>query len=51
VSPEKKSARSSYVVRTDQVVASNKPHFYGEKVRLSDEEAKPLLTEGKVSKE
>ena len=28
-----------------------KPHFYGEKVKLSDEEAKPLLKEGKVSKE
>jgi hypothetical protein len=48
---EKTSAKSSYVVRTDQVVASNTPHFYGEKVKLSDEEAKPLLKEGKVSKE
>jgi hypothetical protein len=28
-----------------------KPHFYGDKVKLSDEEAKPLLKEGKVSKE
>jgi hypothetical protein len=42
---EKKSAKSTFVVRTDQVVASNKPHFYGEKV------IKPLLREGKVSKE
>jgi hypothetical protein len=48
---EKKSAKSSYVVRTDQVVAFNKPHFYGEQVKLSDEEAKPLLKEGRVSKE
>jgi hypothetical protein len=49
---EKKQAKSSYVVRTDQVLASSgKPSFYGEKVKLSDEEAKPLLREGKVSKE
>jgi hypothetical protein len=48
----KKSAKSSYVVRTDAVVASSgKPAFYGEKVSLSEEEAKPLLKEGKVSKE
>ena len=32
-------------------MASSKPHFYGEKVKLSEEEAKPLLREGKVSKE
>ena len=52
VMAEKKSAKSSYVVRTDHVLASSgKPSFYGEKVKLSDEEAKPLLTEGKVSKE
>jgi hypothetical protein len=48
---EKKSAKSTFVVRTDQVVASNKPHFYGEKVKLSEQEVKPLLREGKVSKE
>ena len=49
---EKKSAKSSYVVRTDHVLASSgKPSFYGEKVKLSDEEAKPLLKEGRVSKE
>ena len=42
---------STYTVRTDMVTASTKPHFYGEKVKLSDEEAKPLLKEGKVSKE
>ena len=48
---EKKPNKSSYTVRTDQVVASNKPHFYGEQVKLSEEEAKPLLKEGKVSRE
>ena len=49
---EKKSAKSSYVVRTDAVIASSgKPAFYGEKLKLSEEEAKPLLREGKVSKE
>jgi hypothetical protein len=47
----KKQTKSSYVVRTDAVIASSKPHFYGEKVSLSKEEAKPLLKEGKVSKE
>lgn len=49
---EKKAAKSSYIVRTDAVVASSdKPSFYGEQIKLSDEEAKPLLKEGKVSKE
>jgi hypothetical protein len=49
---EKKSAKSVYVVRTDAVIASSgTPHFYGEKVKLSEEEAKPLLKDGKVSKE
>ena len=49
---EKKPAKSSYVVRTDAVIASSgKPSFYGEKVKLSEEEAKPLLREGKVSTE
>jgi hypothetical protein len=48
---EKKAAKSTYVVRTDAVIASSKPHFYGEKVKLSEEEAKPLLKDGRVSKE
>jgi len=43
--------KSTFVVRTDQVFASSKPHFHGEKVKLSDEEAKPLLKDGRVSKE
>jgi hypothetical protein len=47
----KKQAKSTYTVRTDAVITSSKPHFYGEKVKLSEEEAKPLLREGKVSKE
>ena len=47
----KKQAKSSYIVRTDAVIASNKPHFYGETVKLSEEEAKPLLKDGRVSKE
>jgi hypothetical protein len=33
------------------VIGSSKPHFYGEKVKLSEEEAKPLLKDGRVSKE
>ena len=49
---EKTSAKSSYVVRTDQVVASSgKPSFYGEKMKLSEEETKEFLKEGKVSTE
>jgi len=49
---EKKAANSTYTVRTDGVIASSgKPAFYGEKVKLSDEEAKPLLKDGRVSKE
>lgn len=47
----KGTSKSAYVVRTDAVIASNKPHFYGEKVKLSDEEAKPLLEDGRVSEE
>jgi hypothetical protein len=44
--------KSTSIVRTDAVHASTgKPHFYGEKVQLSDEEAKPLLKSGQVSKE
>jgi hypothetical protein len=49
--PEKKTSNSTFIVRTDMVVASSRPHFYGDKVKLSEEEAKPLLREGKVSKE
>jgi hypothetical protein len=33
------------------VVVAATPHFYGDRVKLSQEEAKPLLKEGKVSKE
>jgi hypothetical protein len=48
---EKKSpAKSSFTVRTDCVIVAGTPSFYGDKVKLSDEEAKPLLKEGKVSK-
>ena len=47
----KKESKSTFIVRTDAVIASNKPHFYGEKVKLTDEEAKPLLKDGRVSKE
>ena len=47
---ERKPAKSTYVVRTDAVIASSKPHFYGDKVKLSDEEAMPLLKDGKVSR-
>ncbi len=48
---EKKKAKSTFIVRTDAVHASSgKPHFYGEKVQLSDEEAKPVLKDRKVSK-
>ena len=43
--------KSTFIVRTDAVHAKSGPAFYGEKVKLSDEEAKPLLKEGKVSKE
>jgi hypothetical protein len=48
---EKKPAKSSYIVRTDAVIASSgKPSFYGDKVKPSEEEAKSLLREGKVSR-
>jgi hypothetical protein len=47
----KSPAKSSFIVRTDCVVVAASPHFYGDKVKLSDEEAKALLKEGKVSKE
>ena len=44
--------KSTFIVRTDAVVvAKSGTAFYGQEVKLSDEEAKPLLTEGKVSKE
>ena len=50
---EKKAAtsRATSSAPTRCVASSGKPHFYGEEVKLSDEEAKPLLKEGKVSKE
>jgi hypothetical protein len=55
MSPEKKTSsstgKSSFTVRTDCVVVAGTPHFYAQKVKLSEEEAKPLLREGKVSKE
>jgi hypothetical protein len=47
---EKKAAKSSYVVRTDAVVAKSGTAFYGEEVKLSAEEAKPLLKDGRVEK-
>jgi hypothetical protein len=50
-SERKKPAKSSYVVRTDAVIASSgKPAFYGQEIKLSPEEAKPLLKDGKVEK-
>ena len=43
--------KSTYVVCTDAVVASSgKPSFYGEQIKLTDEEAKPLLKDGRVEK-
>jgi hypothetical protein len=33
------------------VHASSRPAFYGQKVKLTEEEAKALLKDGKVSKE
>jgi hypothetical protein len=48
---EKRTGKSTYVVRTDAVVAKSGTAFYGEEVKLTPEEAKPLLAEGKVSKE
>jgi hypothetical protein len=45
-----KKSKSIYVVRTDAVIASSKPRFYGEKVKLSEEEAKPLLRKGRCRK-
>jgi hypothetical protein len=47
---EKKTSASTYVVRTDAVIAKTGPAFYGDKVKLTEAEAKPLLAEGKVSK-
>jgi hypothetical protein len=47
---EKKTSAGTYVVRTDAVIAKSGPAFYGDKVKLSGDEAKPLLAEGKVSK-
>jgi hypothetical protein len=38
-------------VRVLRRTAGGKAHFYGEKVKLSEEEAKPLLKDGRVSKE
>jgi hypothetical protein len=47
---ERKPRAGTYVVRTDTVIAKSGPAFYGDKVKLSADEAKPLLAEGKVSK-
>jgi hypothetical protein len=44
-------AKSSFIVRTDVVHVAGTPNFYGDRVKLSPEDAKPLLREGKVSKE
>ena len=48
---EKAAAKSSFTVRTDCVIVAGTPSFYGDKVKLSPQDAKPLLKEGKVSKE
>jgi hypothetical protein len=47
----KPSAKSSYTVRTDCVIVAGSPNLYGEQVKLSDADAKPLLKDGKISKE
>jgi hypothetical protein len=33
------------------VIVAGTPSFYGDKVKLSEADAKPLLKEGKVSKQ
>jgi len=43
--------KSTFIVRTDAVHAKTGPAFYGQEVKLTDKEAKPLLAEGKVSQE
>ena len=48
---EKKTSTSSFIVRTDAVHAKTGTAFYGQKVKLTEAEAKPLLAEGKVSEE
>jgi hypothetical protein len=48
---KKTTGTSTFTVRTDCVIVAGTPNFYGDKVKLSEEEAKPLLKEGKVSKE
>ena len=48
---EKPSEKSSYTVRTDAVYVAGTPSFYGDKVKLSDADAKPLLRTGRVSKD
>jgi hypothetical protein len=47
---EKKSAMSTFIVRTDAIHAKSGTAFYGEKVKLTEAEARTLLAEGKVSK-
>jgi hypothetical protein len=43
--------KSTFTVRTDAVfTAGGTAHFYGGKVKLTEEEAKPLLRQGKVSR-
>ena len=42
--------KSTFIVRTDAVVAKSGTTFYGEEVKLSDAEAKPLLKDGRVEK-
>ncbi len=47
---KKEQPKSTFVVRTDAVIASTGPAFYGDKVKLSPDEAKPLLRDGRVEK-
>jgi hypothetical protein len=47
---EKKPSASSFIVRTDAIHAKTGTAFYGEQVKLTAAEAKPLLAEGKVGK-
>jgi hypothetical protein len=42
--------KSTFIVRTDAVHAKSGTAFYGEEIKLSEEQAKPLLKAGQVEK-
>jgi len=46
-----KKKTSAFIVRTDAVHAKSGPAFYGQTVKLTQQEAKPLLAERKVEEE